>query len=85
MVPGVLVLVHLVPEGDPCLLNVLAVVCWPMGDEGMKSFDVLDHHLVRWVGKFRADLVIDDILEPTLMESQVDGQGLSECQPKPGR
>ena len=41
----VLVLAQLVSKGDPGLLNVLAVVCWPVCDEGRECFDVLYHDL----------------------------------------
>ena len=69
MIPEVLVLAQLVSEGDPGLLDVLAGVCGKMGDEGMQSPDVLDHHLISWVAKFHADLVVNDILEATLVKA----------------
>ena len=35
MIPWALSLMQLVPESDPGLLNVVAVVCRPMGDEAL--------------------------------------------------
>ena len=42
MVPGVLVLVELVAEGDPCLLDVVSMVWWPVSHR-VCAGEQLDH------------------------------------------
>ena len=62
VVPWVLLLVYLLPQVDPGLLDVWSGLVGPMGEECVQGLDVMENHLVPWVTKFRADLVIDDIL-----------------------
>ena len=71
MVPLMLLFVKLVAYGDPCLLDVLDMVSGPIGDQGVQSPDVVKDHLISWISKLVADLIIDDILEASLMQSQV--------------
>ena len=61
LVPGVLLFVDLVADGNPGLFDVLDVVVWPMVDQGVESPDVMDDDLVTWVSILFGVLVIDDI------------------------
>ena len=76
MVPLVLLFVELVSDGDPSLFHTLDVVCRPIVDEGVECSDVVKDHLITWIAKLVADLIIDDILKATLMQSQVGRQPL---------
>ena len=51
VVPGVLLLVDLVTDAQPCLFDVLDVVWGPVVDQGVQSPDVVDDDLVSWVSE----------------------------------
>lgn len=84
MVPLVWFSPEVVPNGEPCLLHVLDVICWPVVEEGVQCPDVVDDHLVTWIAKFVADLIVDDVLQPSLVQPKVCGQTLAQCQAIPG-
>ena len=73
MVPRVLVLAQVVTKGDPCLLDVCPVFRGPVCHQGVQSFDVLEDDLAPRVCKFGTDLVIDDILQASLVLGEAQG------------
>ena len=58
---------------QPCLFDVLDVVWGPVVDQSVESSDVVDDDLIPWVSELFVVLVIDDVCQPTLMESKVCG------------
>ena len=73
MVPLVWFSPEVVPNGEPCLFHMLDVICGPVVDEGVQCPDVVDDHLV-----------VDDVLQPSLMQPEVGGKTLAQCQTIPG-
>ena len=74
---------EVVPNGEPCLLHMLDVICRPVVEEGVQCPDVVDNHLVTWIAEFVADLVVDDVLQPSLMQPEVGSKTLAQCQTIP--
>ena len=66
-VPLVCFAAELVADGDPGLLDMLDVIHWPVGDEGVQGSYVMDDHLVPRISKFLLGLVIDDVLQSPLV------------------
>ena len=77
MVPLVRFGSEVVPNGDPCLFHMLDVISRPAVEESVQGPDVVDDHLVAWVAEFVADLVVDDVLEPSVMEPEVGSKTLA--------
>ena len=80
MVPLVRFGPEVVPNGEPCLLHMLDVICRPVVEESVQCPDVVDDHLVTWIAEFVADLVVDDVLQPSLMQAEVGSKTLAQCQ-----
>ena len=73
LVPGMLLCVHLVADGQPGCFHMLEVVRGPVVEQGVQPPDVVDNDLVAWVRILFAVLVIDDVRESPLVQAQVCG------------